>query len=439
MIFFIIIILSAILIILLFPAAARAGQFSRWPINELEIISKFGLNSAVTNLSDLEKKYTAEKLKKNNIHSKTSWCHPISSNITYKSRYEEYDKNGMLIKTAVFDRDGRILNVSEYAYDGDGYLGECTEYNPTGSVSSKLTRIYDKDHNLLESKYFEDGDELVYIYTYHYSAGMVEEIRHSARENTEEKIAFKYEGERLIQRSYPNKEDGSIITETYYYDEKSLTGVTGRDGAGIEIFKWNYICDTQKYPLIEEYIDYIKNIWISRTFEYDQNHSLLKYIHSLETDSDKTITITIFTYSREGDLIKSIYDGHKKNKLVETVIFDKESLPVKSIEYDDNGRPLKHYKYEFRQFYSEKIVIDSKIMMTEENIKMECTRNMRLIEGNIDLYSIEKGKSPENLDTLVKSGHLSKLPKCPRDGRYSFSLTEDGLLNLNCSFHGNLY
>ena len=439
MMLFLITILSAVLIIFLFPETTHAGQFSRWPVNELEIISKFGLNSAVTNLSDLEKKYTAEKLKKNNIHSKTSWCHPLSSNITYKNRYEEYDKNGMPIKTAVFDRDGRILSVSEYAYDGAGYLSECTEYNPTGSVSSKLTRIYDKDHNLLESNYFEDGNELVYRYTYHYSAGMVEEIRHSARENTEDKTAFKYEGERLIQRFYPNKEDGSIITETYYYDEKGLTGVTARDGDGIEILKWTYLYDTQNYPLFEEYTDYIKNIWISRTFEYDQNHNLLKYIHSLETDSTKTFTTTIFTYNREGDLIKNVYDGRDKNKPVETVIFNKESLPVKCIEYDYNGRPLSHYKYEFRQFYSEKIIMDRNIMMTEENIKTECTRNMRLIEGNIGLYSIEKGKRPENLEALIKSRHLSKLPKCPRDGRYSFSLTEDGLLNLSCSFHGNLY
>ena len=439
MMLFIIIISAAVLFIIISPFAARAGQFSQWPKNELEIISKFGLNSAVTNLADLEKKYTAEKLKKNNIHSKTSWCHHISSNITYKSRYEEYDKTGMLIKTAVFDRDGRIQNVSEYAYDGDGYLSECTEYNPTGSVSSKITRVYDKDHNLLECNRFEDGTELVYRHTFTYSAGMAEEIRRSIRENTEEKITFKYDGERLIQRSYSNKEDGSIITETYYYDEKCLTGVTARDGDGIEIFKWTYLCDTHKYPLIEEYTDYIRNIWISRTFEYDQNHNLLKYIHSLETDSDKSITITIFTYSREGDLIKSVYDGRDKNKPVETVMFDNKSLPVKSIEYDDGGRPLSHYKYEFRQFYSENITIDRKLMMTEENIKTECTRNMRLIEGNIGLYSIEKGKQPENLDTLVKSKHLSRLPKCPRDGKYSFSFTEDGLLNVNCSYHGNLY
>lgn len=432
-------ILSAAFIVIFFPAAARAGQFSQWPKNELEIISKFGLNSTVINLADLEKKYTAEKLKKNNIHSKTSWCHHISSNITYKNRYEEYDKTGMLIKTAVFDRDGRILNVSEYAYDGAGYLTECTDYNPTGSVSSKITRMYDKDHNLLESNHFEDGGELVRRHIFTYSAGMVEEIRYSALENTEEKITFKYDGERLTQRSYPNKEDGSFITETYYYDEKGLTGVTARDGAGIEIFKWTYLCDTQKYPLFEEYTDYIKNIWISRTFEYDQNHNMLKYIHSLETDSAKTITTTIFTYSRDGDLIKTVYDGHTKNKPVETVIFDKKALPVKGIEYDDNGLPLRHYKYEFRQFYSEKIIIDRKIMMTEENIKTECTRNMRLIEGNIGLYTIEKGKRPENLDTLVKSKHLSRLPKCPRDGKYSFSLTEDGLLNISCSYHGNLY
>jgi len=229
------------------------------------------------------------------------------------------------------------------------------------------------------------------------------------------------------------------VTEKYIHDDKNnLLEVTAFNSSGEEIFKWTYLYDLQNYPVMENFTNFKINTTASRNFEYDKNHNITKQHSSFSNGSQRTASSTVYSYNPNGDFVKTVYYAENKTTPNETFILDKNSLPIKYIEFDQNGRPVRHCKYEFRQFYSEKITIDPKLLLTDENIKAECFRNMRLIEGNMDLYSIERGKMPANINELIKEGYISKIPKCLKNGEYSVFFT-DGVMNIRCSFHGNLY
>lgn len=434
--------LTAFLIVLLFPSRSNAvGRFfSSRPKDELELISKYGLDSELIDRQSLQRKAGDDILKKHGIHSKTTWCHPVLSNLTFKLAYEEFDKNGNIMQFANFDRNGRIVKLGEYEYDHSGRQTAYIEYGPAGSISIKTTRNYDLKGRLTEFVHCEAGGEPVFIHTFAYGKDIIEETRRSVRENKNEKRVYKYAGDRIIKRSCyaAGGENAPVSVETYFYDDKGICGVSVSDAAGAEKLKWSYLCDTDGYPLLESFNDNYNKTALTKIFEYDENHGLLRHVETLETGSGKTITTITYNYSREGEIVKTTCSGHDKEKTVETMIFDRNLLPVKLIEYDEEGRPAVHYRFELRKFYPERMNIDPKLLVTEESIKMECTRNMRLIEGNIDLFAIEKNRHPISLDELVRSGYISKLPKCLRDGEYSFSFGE-GQLNVRCSFHGNLY
>lgn len=432
------ILITAVAALLIFPSKTRANQFSQWYKIELEMISKFGLNSALANLVISENKLMKETLKSNGIHSKTTYCHTVSSNTTFKSDYEEYDKNGNIIKTAKFDKDGRITNISEFAYNCEDKLTEHTEYKSTGDIFSRQAYAYDQNANILEYCYYGEDNEPLYKHEYRYEKDKVEETYHSFHENTTGKNILKYEKGLLFQKSYSDKEDGEVIEKYIYDDKNNLLEINAFNSNGEVIFKWTYLYDLQNYPVMENFTNFKKNTTAARNFEYDKNHNITKQHSSFNNGFQRTSSVTVYSYNPNGDFVKTVYYSESKTTPDETFILDKNSLPIKYIEFDQNGRPIRHCKYEFRQFYSEKITIDPKLLLTEENIKAECVRNMRLIEGNMDLYSIEKGKMPVNINELIKEGYISKMPRCIKNGEYSAFFTE-GVLNIRCSFHGNLY
>lgn len=70
----------------------------------------------------------------------------------------------------------------------------------------------------------------------------------------------------------------------------------------------------------------------------------------------------------------------------------------------------------------------------EQATSTACSSNMMMIKQSVDFYFVENGVFPKSLSELVPN-YIQKLPACPDNGKYSFSIKAD-MAVVECSIHG---
>jgi hypothetical protein len=164
-----------------------------------------------------------KEIKKYKIRSTTEW-ETINGNgdlLTYKSTYEEFDKNGRSTLRVEYGTDKSILHKESAVYDVYGNKTEETEYDATKKKNVRRTMKY----NALKDK--------------------TEEIEYNESGGIMKKTAFSYDASGNKTSEIVTDNSGNVMKKmTYTYNSKNLK--TGRQMfiksvVPESVKKWDYV------------------------------------------------------------------------------------------------------------------------------------------------------------------------------------------------------
>lgn len=333
------------------------------------------------------------------IVSRTEYTTEIKGNVTYRTRTEkawdgivtriyvdEYDNTfktntsyGRRVKYTAKNKDGKVLNSTEYKYATDGRACEYVYYdgdgNKTGSKeiawsadnktrtetekdkAGNVTRIYiyeldDNGRTLKQTAKNAKGEiESIYEYTYFDNGNRKTETRKDAngemtyyREYDAKNREIKYQSGTWSKYVNTYNDAANTVTiTTYQYDYNNKVF--------IESFVYDYSFDEDTNTMQVKVLDKPSGIVHYETYEYDDNAYLVKMTY---LDADKKVAYsTEYTYDTIGLLSKSVdmneakevtgYATYKYNEygsVIETLYYDAEGVVnrTETVEYHTNGQ-----------------------------------------------------------------------------------------------------
>ena len=237
------------------------------------------------------------KLKKGELKNRDS----LFASNSYPYSFMVFDKNGHMIEVGRKNADGSLINKNVYIKDEKGISAKGFKIIASNEIERYWINQYDLDGNLIKTKTYDSGDNLIHHSTLKYDAqgNVIEKsvtdvllnsgyrIINEYNVNGKLKQRFKYslEGELLTVSKYAykkrkffhtmkDKKDGSQFKQVYKYDAgKNLIGLNTYDNEGDLIGKrsYDYIYDdfgnwiTQKcrsygklHTVMEREIEYYK-------------------------------------------------------------------------------------------------------------------------------------------------------------------------------------
>ncbi len=333
------------------------------------------------------------------IVSRTDYTTEIKGNVTYRTRTEkawdgivtriyvdEYDNTfktntsyGRHVKYTAKNKDGKVLNSTEYKYATDGRVCEYVYYDGDGNKTGSREIAWSADNKTRTETEKDKAGNVTWIYIYELDDNG-RTLKQTAK-NTKGEIEYTYEytyfdngnrktetrkdanGEMTYYREYDSKNrEIKYQSGTWrkyvntYNDAANTVTITSfqydyNNKEFIESFVYDYSFDEDTNTMQVKVLDKPSGIIHYETYEYDDNAYLVKETY---LDADKKVTYTTeYTYDTIGLLSKSVdkneakevtgyatYNYNEYGSIVETLYYDAEGVVnrTETVEYHANGQ-----------------------------------------------------------------------------------------------------
>jgi hypothetical protein len=142
-----------------------------------------------------------KEVKKYKIRSATEWetINGEGNPLTYKSTYEEFDKNGRSILRVEYSMDGSILHKESAVYDVYGNKTEETEYDAAKKKNVRRTMKYNALKDKTEETEYNDSGSILKktSFTYDSSGNKISEIVTDPSGAVLKKMTYTYNSKNL--------------------------------------------------------------------------------------------------------------------------------------------------------------------------------------------------------------------------------------------------
>ncbi len=290
---------------------------------------------------------------------------------TYK-----YNKDGQILEKSEYDYDywdSELTNKEIYEYDENGRILRYIEHTGSGSLILEVRYTYDSIGNLIRKT--SNGEESYYNYEYTFE---YDDKGNKVLENR-----YNYEGELYYTYKYTYDDNGNIITETKYDDEGELeyTYEYTYDDKGnetqVKLYTGYYGSSSNDYKITYEYdkkgnktkavkYDGYGEVEYEYNYKYDKNgnitysenaNEMFSYllensdIKLADTDEDSPIE-TKYKYDNKGNLTEEVWSIGKHTLYKYKYKYDKDNILISRKEYDLKNEISETITYE----YGERVV-----------------------------------------------------------------------------------
>ena len=142
-----------------------------------------------------------KEIKKNKIKSTTDWeiVYENGKAGTYKSSYEEFDRNGRSTLKVTYSPEGAILIKTAAKYDNYGNKTEETEFDAAKKKNIRRTYKYNSFKDKTEESEYNSSGVLLTktLYTYNADGNKVSEILTDASGTVLKKTTYTYSPKKL--------------------------------------------------------------------------------------------------------------------------------------------------------------------------------------------------------------------------------------------------
>lgn len=135
----------------------------------------------------------------------------------------EYNQEGLLTRTVIFDEKGKVQNRFDYKYDSKGFRIESLRYDAQNNFDKKYTYVYDAAGNKIKSTRFNSKGkaEKYYLYDYDSNLNLISDEWYDINGDLEYKIENEYDDAGNKRVSYSYGEDGKLNYKyVFKYDDK---------------------------------------------------------------------------------------------------------------------------------------------------------------------------------------------------------------------------
>ncbi|GEM_PF-4105131 len=296
-----------------------------------------------------------------------SWSH---------SSYER-DREGHILKTIYYGKDGEISSITEYQYNEDDLQTGSITFDKDGKPTEYTDITYNNDGKKLKSVTYSDSAKTKKTkwIEYHYDdTGDLLDYEDYVDYGSGPYITYKCE--------YLNDENGKSAGYRIYQGTKDrlyLSSETKYDDSGYHQQDTSYKWHSDEIQSVTSYsYDFFHRITELRTYEPDEEvqNKVIRY----ESDPYSCVTTFIRTYDTEGNLLE-VTENHfnDDNLLIDSVTHDAEGnlLKVTENDYNDDGFRISSVSHDGEG----NLLSESQYMVSETGLRLSYVTKDG--EGNI--------------------------------------------------------
>lgn len=358
-------------------------------VKEVEAQERFGwtgpdlygnVKSVTVNVFGLKQKFD-EEIYGDKVYHNVFYFDSSTGNVTEAIYYDDgkinrrstysYDSNGKVLESKFYDENEELCYMWIHAYDSEGNLVEKCHRFPDGSLDSKFIYAYDSNGNLIEENRYDfrtDNEETKFVYVYDHRGNVIEENRYgSASGNLFAKLVADYDSTGTHKDWALYAIDGMI--GWYHAGSKNL-----KQGSRF-VFEDNIV----KYPYSDKDLESV-NQCDSTGMTYSSGRLIYKRIYS---------------YNSLGQKIEFC---KKENSYYDSGIHSLYNDPIDKFSYlyDSDGNLIERTLIDGGGFLddNETYVYDSKGNMIEERLYR---KDGSLRTKRICIYDVNGRKTEETL------------------------------------------